>query len=207
MLLWRPVADHWRGADGGTAGAVLAAAHDALAGAGYRPGIPAPSDAEVAALTRAGNALNIAVRERYMRGGETGSVATAAAAVLGAAQALGRGWSAARPAQLCTGPRDRLVHLRCDPLVHAAMVAAAEANALTLGAWVRDACAAAVGEHQARRPAAGTRTARSLCGRITGLLVQAADVAADRGESAAVVAAEDAIAGAVERMASWGSRR
>ena len=89
----------------------------------------------------------------------------------------------------------------------AAMLAAAAANGMGLGAWLRDAVAASVGEHQARRPDEATRTARGVCGRVTGLLVQAGAVAAGARESAAVGAAEDAVAGVAAALAVWGSRR
>ena len=207
-LLWRPVADHWRAGEGGTAGAVLAAVLGALDSPGYRCAIPAPAAAEVEALTAAGAALNKAVRWRYVRGAEAGSIDAAASAVAAAARRLGAGQpaSAAR-AVLCVGKRDRLVFLRLDPRLHVAAREAAAVNGMSLGGWVRDSVAAEVGEHQARRPAEETHAARAAAGRIAGLLVQAADVAVDRGEVEAVAAADDALAAAVARLSRWGSRR
>ena len=207
-LLWRPAADHWRAGDGGTAGAVLAAVLGALDAPGYRCAIPAPAAAEVEELAAAGTALNEAVRWRYVRGQEAGSISAAAADVATAARGLGSGQlrGAAR-AVLCVGKRDRLVFLRLDPRLHAAMRDAAAVNQMSLGGWVRDAVAAAVGEHQARRPAEATRDGRTVAGRIAGLLVQAGDVAADRAEIEAVEAAEDALAAAGDRLGRWGSRR
>ncbi|WP_260973503.1 hypothetical protein [Mycolicibacterium llatzerense] len=207
-LLWGPAAAHWRGTEGGTAGAVLAAALAALESPGYRWPIPAPEAAEVGELVRAGSALNDAVRQRYVRGANAGAVAAASAAVTSAARALGAAQpQGAATVALCVGKRDRLVHLRLDPRLHAAMRAAAAANGMGFGAWVRDAVAAAVHEHQPRRPAEETRTARAVCGRIAGLLVQAADVAASGSEVAAIGAAEDAVAAASARLSRWGSRR
>ena len=206
VLLWRPVADHWRGGGGGTAGAVLAAARVALDSPGYRGEIPRPGADALAALTGAGVVLNAAVRQRYARA-DAGAIAAAAEGVAAAAGAVVEGHPDPVPVRWCVGPRDRLVHLRCDARLHAAMLAAAGANGMGLGAWLRDAAAASVGEHQARRPDEATRTARGVCGRVTGLLVQAATVAADAGETEAVAAAEEALAGAAMALAGWGSRR
>lgn len=207
-LLWRPLADHWRGGEGGTAGAVLAAALAALDAPGFRWPIPSPSPAEVAALTRAGSALNEAVRQRYMRGPAAGSITVAAGKVAAAAERLGRHQPrGAREPVLCVGKRDRLVFLRLDPRLHAAMRDAARLNGMGIGAWMRDSAAAVVDEHQARRPTEETGEARTVAGRIAGLLVQAGDIAADRGEAAAVTAADDALAVAVARLSRWGSRR
>lgn len=208
VLVWRPVAECWRGGEGGTAGAVLAAVAAALAGPGYRAVIPSPEPDEVEGLARAGDVLNEAVRQRYARGGGAGAVAAAAAGVERAARAVGAG-VVSRPGErvLCVGRCDRLVHVRVDPRLHAVWREAAAVHGMSLGAWVRDAVAASVGEHQARRPAVETRHGRTVAGRVAGLLAQAAAVAADAGESAAVGAAEDAAAAAVERMSRWGSRR
>lgn len=206
MLLWRPVADHLRGGEDGTAGAVLAAARVALESPGYRREIPRPGTDALAALTGAGVALNSAVRQRYARA-DAGAIAEAAERVAAAAAAVAEGQPEAGPVRWCLGPRDRLVHLRCDRRLHAAMLAAAEANGMGLGAWLRDGVAGSVGEHQARRPDEATRTARGVCGRVTGLLVQAGAVAAGARESAAVAAAEDAVAGVAAALAGWGSRR
>lgn len=207
-LVWRPVAAHWRGGEGGTAGAVLGAALAALDTPGFRQPTPSPSAAEVAALARAGSALNEAVRQRYMRGPAAGSIAAAASSVAAAARRLGEHQPpGAREPVLCVGKRDRLVKLRVDPRLHAAMRDAGRLNGMGLGAWVRDSVAAAVDEHQARRPTVETGEARTVAGRIAGLLVQAGDVAADRAEAAAVAAADDALAVAVARLSRWGSRR
>lgn len=207
-LLWRPVAAHWRGGDGGTAGAVLAATLAALDEPGFRWPIPSPSAAEVDALARAGSALNEAVRQRYMRGSGAGSITAAAGAVAAAARRLGeRQPRGAKEPVLCVGKRDRLVYLRLDPRLHAAMRDAAGLNGMGLGAWVRDSVAAALNEHQARRPTEETSAARTVAGRIAGLLVQAGDVAADRAETEAVAAADDALAAAATRLSRWGSRR
>ena len=206
VLLWRPLADHWRGGEGGTAGAVLAAGRLALESPGYRLAIPRPQAGALAALSAAGSALNAAVRQRYARA-DAGALAAAAAGVAAAAAGLTAEQGAAAGVRWCVGPRDRLVHLRCDARLHAAMLAAAEANGMGLGAWLRDAAAASAGEHQARRPDEATRTARGVCGRVTGLLVQAAAVAADAGETEAMAAAEEALAGAAMVLAGWGSRR
>ncbi len=207
-LLWRPAADHWRGADGGTAGAVLAAVLGALDAPGYRCAIPAPAAAEVEALAAAGTALNEAVRWRYVRGQEAGNIGAVAAGVADAARRLGAGQpGGAARAALCVGKRDRLVFLRLDPRLHAAARDAAAVNGMSLGGWVRDSVAAAVDEHQARRPVAETRDGRTVAGRIAGLLVQAADVAIDRAEVEAVEAADDALAAAAARLSRWGSRR
>lgn len=207
-LLWRPVADHWRGGDGGTAGAVLAATLAALDVPGFRWAIPSPSAADVAALARAGSALNEAVRQRYMRGAGAGSITAATGGVQAAARRLGESQPrGAKEPVLCVGKRDRLVFLRLDPRLHGAMRNAARLNGMGLGAWVRDSVAAAVDEHQARRPTEETRGARTVAGRIAGLLVQAGDVAADRAEAAAVAAADDALAAAAARLSRWGSRR
>ena len=207
-LVWRPVAAHWRAGEGGTAGAVLAAALAALDAPGYRLPIPSPTRAEVDALARAGLALNEAVRQRYMRGQGAGSIAAAAGKVAAAAERLGSAQPrGAREPVLCVGKRDRLVFLRLDPRLHAAMWDAARINGMGFGAWVRDGVAAAVDEHQARRPTEETRETRTVAGRIAGLLVQAGDVAADRTEDAAVAAAEDALSDAVGRLSRWGSRR
>lgn len=208
MLLWAPAAAYWRGREGGTAGAVLDAALRALSAQGYRWPLPAPSGAQVAALAKAGSALNAAVRERYVRGVEAGPIAAAAADVAAAARKLGGDHvPPASAAALCSGNCDRLVHLRMDPRLHDAMQAAARTNGMALGAWVRDSVAAALGEHQARRPAVETRDGRVAAGRIAGLLVQAADVAADAAERAAVAAADAAVAEAAQRLSGWGSRR
>lgn len=207
-LLWRPAADHWRDVEGGTSGAVLGAALAALESPGYRWPLPSPTAAQVAALSRAGSALNEAVRQRYVRGAEAGAVSAAAAAVAAAARALGAGRvRGVAAAGLCVGKRDRLVYLRVDPRLHDAMRAAAVLNGMSFGAWVRDGVAAELGEHQARRPAAETRDGRTVAGRVVGLLVQAGDVAATRGEVAAIEAAEEALAAAAERLGGWGSRR
>lgn len=207
-LLWGPAAAHWRGVEGGTAGAVLAGVLAALDSPGYRWPIPAPTAAEVEALTRAGSALNDAVRQRYARGANAGAVAAASAAVTAAAGALGAGQPpGAATVALCVGKCDRLVHLRLDPRLHDAMRTAAAVNGMRLGAWVRDGVAASLNEHQARRPAAETRTARGVCGRIAGLLVQAAEVEAGGSELAAIGEAEDMLAMAVARLSRWGSRR
>lgn len=207
-LLWRPVADHWRGGDGGTAGAVLDATLAALDAPGFRWAIPSPSPAELDALTRAGTALNEAVRQRYIQGPEAGAITAAACGVAAAARRLGESQPrGAKEPVLCVGKRDRLVFLRLDPRLHGAMRDAARLNGMGLGAWVRDSVAAAVNEHQARRPTKETRDVRTIAGRIAGLLVQAGDVAADRAEATAVVAAEDALAAAAARLSRWGSRR
>ncbi len=207
-LLWRPVAAHWRGGEGGTAGAVLAAALAALDAPGFRCPLPSPSQTEVDALARAGTVLNDAVRQRYVRGAEGGAIEAAAVRVAAAAQRLGRDQAvgAGRPV-LCVGKRDRLVFLRLDPRLHGAMHDAARLHGMGFGAWVRDGVAASVGEHQARRPSAQTRDARTVAGRVTGLLVQAGDVAADRSESEAIAAADDALSAAAGRLSRWGSRR
>ncbi len=207
-LLWRPVADHWRAGEGGTAGAVLASVLDALDAPGYRCAIPAPAAAEVEALAAAGAALNEAVRWRYVRGQEAGSIGAAASAVAAAARRLGTDQpGGAQRAELCVGKRDRLVFLRLDPLLHAAVRDAAVVNGMSLGGWVRDSVAAGVGEHQARRPAEETRDGRTVSGRIAGLLVQAADVAVGRAEIESIAAADAALAAAVVRRSRWGSRR
>lgn len=207
-LVWGPVAAHWRGGEGGTAGAVLAAALAALDAPGFRRPIPSPLPAEVAALARAGTALNEAVRQRYMRGPAAGSVTAAAGKVAAAAARLGHDQPrGAKEPVLCMGKRDRLVFLRLDPRLHAAMRDAARLNGMGFGAWVRDSVAAAVEEHQARRPTGETGEARTVAGRIAGLLVQAGDVAADPAEAAAVAAADDALAAAAARLSRWGSRR
>lgn len=206
VLLWRPVADSWRGGEGGTAGAVLAVARVALETPGYRREIPRPETGALAALAGAGAALNAAVRQRYARA-DAGAIAGAAEGVAVAAVAVVEGHPNPVPVRWCVGPPDRLVHLRCDPRLHAAMLAAAAANGMGLGAWLRDAVAGSVGEHQARRPDEATRTARGVCGRVTGLLVQAGAVAVGARESAAVAAAEDAVAGSAAVLAGWGSRR
>jgi len=207
-LLWGPVAAHWRGGEGGTAGAVLAAALRALETPGFRLPIPSPTRAEVDALARAGSLLNEAVRQRYVRGPGAGSIAAAAVGVAAAARRLGDGQPRGtdRPV-LCVGKRDRLVFLRLDSRLHAAMRDAAGLHGMGFGAWVRDGVAAAVEEHQARRPSEETREARTVAGRIAGLLVQAGDVTADRAEADAVAAADDALAGAAARLSRWGSRR
>jgi hypothetical protein len=207
-LLWAPAAAHWRGSEGGTSGAVLAALLAALQVPGYRREIPAPTRAEVEALARAGTALNAAVRQRYVRGAAAGAVAVAAADVTAAARRLGADQppGVEFPAR-CAGKCDRLVHLRMDPRLHAAMRDAARANGMSFGSWVRDGVAASLDEHQARRPAAETRDARAIAGRVAGLLVQAATVAVDTAEADAVASAEDALAEAAARLSRWGSRR
>lgn len=207
-LLWRPVAAHWRGGEGGTAGAVLAATLSALDAPGFRLATPSPSPADIAALTRAGTALNEAVRQRYIRGPGAGAITAAAGGVATAARRLGdRQPRGANEPVLCVGKRDRLVKLRLDPRLHKAMRDAAALNGMSLGAWVRDSVAAVVDEHQARRPTDETRDARAVAGRIAGLLVQAGDVAADRAEADAVAAADEALADAAARLSRWGSRR
>lgn len=206
--LWRPVAAHWRGGEGGTAGAVLAATLIALDAPGFRAAIPSPSVAEVDALARAGSALNEAVRQRYVRGSGAGSITAAAGGVAAAARRLGeRQPRGAKEPVLCVGKRDRLVKLRLDPRLYGTMRDAARLNGMAFGAWVRDSAAAVVDEHQARRPTEETRAARTVAGRIAGLLVQAGDVAADRSEIEAVAAADDALAVAAARLSRWGSRR
>ncbi|MCH9728191.1 MAG: hypothetical protein K0U84_00640 [Actinomycetia bacterium] len=208
VLLWRPVAERWRAGEGGTAGAVLAAALAALDAPGYRCAIPAPAAGEVDALAAAGAALNVAVRQRYVRGQGAGAIGAAAAGVAAAARLVGDGQpEGASRAVLCVGERDRLVFLRFDPRLHAAIAEAAAVNGMGLGAWVRDAVAGSLAEHQARRPAVETRDGRTVAGRIAGLLVQAGDVAADRAETEAVEAAEDVLAATVARLSRWGSRR
>lgn len=208
VKLWQPVAAHWRGGEGGTAGAVLVAALAALDAPGFRLPIPAPKRAEVDSLARAGSALNDAVRQRYTRGPEAGAITAAAAGVGAAARRLGEGQPrGAREPVLCTGKRDRVVKLRLDPRLYAAMRDAAGLYGTGFGEWMRDGVAATVNEHQARRPAEETRDARTVAGRIAGLLVQAGDVAADRAEAAAVAAADEALADAAARLSRWGSRR
>lgn len=207
-LLWRPAAEHWRDAESGTSGAVLGAALAALDSPGYRCPLPAPTAAQVAALAQAGMELNEAVRARYVRGAEVGAVSAAATAVAAAARALGAGQPrGVGAAVLCVGKRDRLVYLRADPRLHAAMLSAAKVNGMSFGAWVRDGVAAELAEHQARRPAAETRDGRTVAGRVAGLLVAAGAVAAGGGEVGAVGVAEEALAAAVERLGGWGSRR
>lgn len=207
-LLWSPAATHWRGRDGGTAGAVLDTAVRALSGPGWRWPIPSPSRAEVEALSRAGSALNSAVRQRYVRGQDAGAITAAADDVAAAARALGAGQSSGvEHPVLCVGKRNRLVHLRMHPRLHAAMREAAAANGMGFGAWVRDGVAAALGEHQARRPTAETRDGRAVAGRVAGLLVQAAAVAGDAAEAHAAAAADAALADAAARLVRWGSRR
>lgn len=208
VLLWRPVAAHWRGGEGGTGGAVLGAVLRALDAPGYRWALPAPTVVQVDALARAGAALNESVRQRYVGGEGAGALVASAAAVAAAARALGAEQpTVAGGVVLCTGPRDRLVHLRLDPRLHTAMREAAMACGMGFGAWVRDGVAAVLGEHQARRPAEETCAGRRVAGRVAGLLVQAGAVAVDGGERAAVAAAEEALAAAAERMSGWGSRR
>lgn len=130
---------------------MLGAARVALESPGYRWAIPRPQADALGALSAAGAALNTAVRQRYARG-DAGAVAAAADAVAGAAVTLAAGCPpAAGVVRWCVGPRDLLVHLRCDPRLHAAMRAAAAANGMGLGAWLRDAAAGSVGEHAARR--------------------------------------------------------
>lgn len=206
-LLWSAAADHLRRHEGGASSAVLAAATAALDVPGYRLPSPAPRAVDVAALTQAGTLLNEAVRQRYIEGERAGAIGAAAAAVGAAARGVGDGQSSASRAVLCCGPCNRLVKLRLDARLRAAMHAAAGANGMSFGAWVRDSVAATLGEHQARRPAAETRAARTVAGRVTGLLVQAAAVAADTAELAAVQLAEDELAAAAGRLAAWGSRR
>lgn len=206
-LLWSAAADHLRRHEGGASSAVLAAATAALDVPGYRLRSPAPRSADVAALTQAGTLLNEAVRQRYIDGAQAGAIGAAAGAVAAAARGVGAGQSGASRAVLCCGPCNRLVKLRMDSRLREAMHAAAAANGMSFGAWVRDSVAATLGEHQARRPAAETRAARTVAGRVTGLLVQAAAVAADTAELAAVQLAEDELAAAAGRLAGWGSRR
>jgi hypothetical protein len=207
-LVWGPVATHWRSGEGGTAGAVLAAVLRALDAPDFRGPIPTPSRVEVDALARSGTVLNEAVRQRYVRGEGAGPIEVAAARVAAAAQRLGDGQPVGVESPvLCVGKRDRLVFLRLDPRLHAAVRDAAKVNGMSLGAWVRDSVAAVVNEHQARRPTDETRDARAVAGRIAGLLVQAGDVAADRAEADAVAAADEALADAAARLSRWGSRR
>ena len=99
-----------------------------------------------------------------------------------------------------------MVKVSLDRRLHAAMLDAAAANRMRFGGWVRDSLAASLGEHQARRPSAETRDARAGIGRAAGLVVQAADVAAD-DEAAAVAAADAALAAAAARLLNAGSRR
>lgn len=207
VLVWSSAADHWRRQEGGTSGAVLAAAASALDAPGYRLPSPAPRSVDVAALTQAGTLLNEAVRQRYIEGERAGAIGAAASAVAAAARSVGAGQSGASRAVLCCGPCNRLVKLRLDSRLREAMHAAAAANGMSFGAWVRDSVAATLGEHQARRPAPETRAARTVAGRVTGLLVQAAAVAADTAELEAVQLAEDELAAAAGRLAGWGSRR
>lgn len=209
VLLWGPAAAHWRGREGGTAGAVLDAAVRALGAPGYRWPIPAPERGAREALARAGTALNTAVRQRYVRGEAVGAIAGAAGEVAARAAAVCAGGptAAGSPAVLCVGRLDRLVHVRMDPRMLAAMHDAAAANGMRLGVWVRDGVAAALGEHQARRAAEATREARTVVGRVAGLLVQAGTVAVDDAERQAVGAAEDALSVAAERLRWWGSAR
>ncbi len=207
-MLWRPVADHWRAGEGGTAARpVLAAMVRALNAPGYRCAIPAPGRGQVEKLAAAGTALNEAVRWRYVRGQDAGAIGGVAADVEAAARRLGAAQpGSAERAGLCQGKCDRLVCLRLDPRLHVAVREAAAVNGMTLGGWVRDSVAAEVDEHQARRPAEETRAARTVVARIGGLLVQAANVAVDRGEVEAIAAADDALTAATERLRRWGSR-
>jgi len=87
------------------------------------------------------------------------------------------------------------------------MAVAAACNDMSLGEWVRDGVAAAIGEHQARRAAPVTREARAIVGRIAGLLVQAGAVAASSAELEAIGSADDSLAATAERLNQWGSRR
>ncbi|RFZ42931.1 hypothetical protein DAVIS_02023 [Mycobacterium marinum] len=207
-MLWAPAAAHWRGQEGGTAGAVLDTAVRALGACRWRWPIPSPTRGEVEALSRAGATLNAAVRQRYVRGQVAGAITAAAAEVAVAAAGLGVGQlsGVGRPV-LCVGKRDRLVHLRMDTRLHVAMGEAARLNGMGFGAWVRDGVAAALGEHQVRRPTVETRDGRTTAGRVAGLLVQAAAVAADGVEEDAVAAADEALAGAAARLSWWGSGR
>lgn len=207
MLLWRPAAAHWRGAPGGTAGAVLAAGLAALDAPGYRYAIPAPAAVEVEALAVAGTALNEALRVRYMRGERAGAITAASSSVAACAARLGAGQQPGPAvAALCVGSRDRLVYLRLDPRLHAAMSDAAALNGMGLGAWLRDGIAAELGEHSARRAGPQTREARRVARRIAGLLAQAENVATDRAERNAVEAAKAAVEMGRVHMEGWGAR-
>lgn len=205
VLLWRPVAAEWSGRAGGAGAAVLAAARAALCSPGHRAPLPAPDPAAVAAVDEAGRRLNAALRDRYARGEGAGDIAAAAMAVRAAAGALG-GPMEGRPAVLCVGRADRLVKLRCGAALREAMGEAAALWSMSLGGWVRDAVAAAAGEHSARTPSAVTVAGRqALGGRLVGLLVQAEIVAATAGEAAAVRLAGDAVAAAAERLRGGGA--
>lgn len=206
-LLWQPLAGHWRGGEGGTAGAVLAAALAALDEQSFRRPIPSPLRDEVEALAGAGSALNDAVRQRYVHGPGAGAIVAAAHSVSAAAGRLGVGQPQGTDLALCRGKCDRVVFLRLDPRLQAAMHDAARFNGMSFGAWIRDGVAAMVGEHQARRASQETRDGRAVAGRVAGLLVQAAVVVEDGAEAEAVAGAEDGLAGAVARLSRWGSRR
>lgn len=207
-LLWRPAAARLRGAAGGTGRAVVDAVVPALIAPGYRQPIPAPKRGDVETLVRAGNALNTAVKQRYVRGAQGGAIAAAAVDVAAAARRITAGTDGRTKATVfCVGKRDRLVWLSVDPTVHAAMAAAAAANDMSLGEWIRDGVAADVGEHQARRAASETHEARAAAGRIAGLLAQAGAVATGSAELQAIGSADDELAAAAEQLNKCGSRR
>lgn len=207
VRVWAPAVAHLRGAPSGASGAAVEAAVRALGARGYRWPIPGPSRSEVDALAAAGTALNTAVRTRYVRGGSAGAIGPAALALAQAAEDLAV--TVAHPVSgpgVCVGGLRSMVKVSLDRRLHAAMLDAAAANRMRFGGWVRDSLAAALGEHQARRPSTETRDARAGIGRAAGLVVQAGDVAAD-DEVAAVAAADAALAAAAARLLNAGSRR
>lgn len=204
LLVWAPLAAHLRQCrDDGAAGAAVEVAVRALGAPDYRWPIPAADAAAVRALDTAGRSLNEALRVRYARGAEAGAVAAALGAVEVAAGGLVPAVAAPAPLVLCRGPVSDLVKIRVDARLYGAMRTAAGAHGMSFGGWVRDGLAAMVGEHQARRPAAGV-DAWTAVGRATALVVQAAVAAVDRGERAAAAGAESALVGARDRLRGCG---
>lgn len=204
VRVWAGVSERWRSAPGGTSCAVLNAARMALESPAYRAPLPAPDDAATAALNAAGQGLNGALRLRHARGAEAGAIAAAATAVATAATALMRQPIAVAPVCYCTGALDGMVKITMPAPFHMAMREAAALHRMPLSAWLRDAIAATLGEHQVRVPASASVDAWTALRRCVALIAQAEQTAATSDEEAAVVRAGDALAAASERMRACG---
>lgn len=204
LRVWPPLASHLRRCrSDGASGAAVEAAVRALGAPDHRWPIPAADPAAVRRLDAAGRALNEALRARYARGDDAGPLAGALDVVQAAAAGLVSQVRAPRPLELCEGGLTAVVKFRADARLYGAMQTAAGAHGMSFGGWVRDGLAAMVGEHQARRPAAGV-DAWTAVGRATALVVQASVAAVDRGEHAAAAEAEAALVGARDRLRGCG---
>ncbi len=207
VRVWSGIPDHWRSAEGGTAGAVLAVARRALDAEGYRARLMTPDGGQVVALVAAGQALNDAVRVRYARGDDAGDVGSAAARVRSAAISLGAGMAPPASVRLCVGRLSGVVKVRADAGLWAAVRSAAALNGMSVGAWIRDGIAAELGEDQARRPAASTVDARRQIARAAALIAQAELIADGDDEAAVIAAAGAALDGARRRLRGCGAYR